>query len=117
MTEKAKPFTAAASVDGISPLKDGGMSVRFHTQELGKDDKVNLMGYYQSFGYLMFAPQELTEEDIPDEPLEIYEDKTPSQRLRGVIYRLWEKNGSPGDSETYYRQKMEQITNQLKAKL
>ena len=33
--------------------------------------------------------------------------KTQAQRLRGVIFRLWEQNGNKGDSETYYRAMLE----------
>lgn len=46
-----------------------------------------------------------------------FETKTPSQRLRGVLYVLWEQTGKSGDFETFYRQKMEGLINLIKNKL
>lgn len=49
-------------------------------------------------------------------------NKTPSQRLRAVIYRLWEQSGKQGgrpklDQDEYYEIIMEKLIEQLKSKL
>ena len=42
---------------------------------------------------------------------------TPSQRLRQVIWKLWEQEGAKGNSEDHYNRKMEQINEHLKSQL
>lgn len=110
-------FQVAATLEGISPLKEGGMSLRLHTQELSKEEMVQLMNFYQSFGYMLFAAQELNEEDIPKEKLSADEEKSPSKRLRSVLFILWKQQGGEGDFEAFYRKKMEAIIEQLKSRL
>ena len=43
--------------------------------------------------------------------------KSQAERLRAVIWRLWEKNGKVGDSEAFYNSKTEQIIEHLKKQL
>lgn len=43
--------------------------------------------------------------------------KTPSQRLRGVLYRLWEKDESDISFDQFYEDKMEVLIEYLKEKV
>ncbi len=43
--------------------------------------------------------------------------KTPSQRVRGCLFILWEKEGRPDTFENFYSRKMEMIIEWLKQKL
>ena len=43
--------------------------------------------------------------------------KTPSQRLRSVLYVEWEQKGSKESFEIYYMNRMDQIIEHLKSKL
>lgn len=110
-------FTIPAQLDGVTPLKDGGVSLRFHTQETTTTDKVTLMEFYQSFGYLLFSANEIKEADIPK--ANAYKDggKSPSQRQRAVIFLMWQQKGGIGDFEAYYNTTMERVIDQLKEKL
>ena len=45
------------------------------------------------------------------------ETRTPSQKLRWAINSLWEKLGSKGDPEVYYREKMRLLIAMVEAKL
>ena len=110
-------FSVPATLEGISPLKEGGLSIRFHTQEVSKAEMVTAMEFYQSFGYLLFAPNDLSEEDIPKEKLSPDEEKSPSKRLRSILFILWKQQGGEGDFEAFYRKKMEAIIEQLKSRL
>ena len=106
-----------AILSGVSSRKDGSYSVKFDTRELGQDAAM-LFAQMNKEGWLLFAPNELTEADVPDEKADsMTGQKTQAQRLRGVIYRLWEQNGSKGNSEEYYRSVMEGLIDQLKGKL
>ena len=43
--------------------------------------------------------------------------KSPSQRLRNVLYVLWEQSGQTMMFDNFYNIKMEEITNHFKSKL
>lgn len=110
-----KTFSVPAVLEGISPLKDGGMSIRFHTQEVKKTEQVTLLEYYQGFGWLQFSDSEVKEPPI-DKPLE-RGNKTPSQRLRAVLFVLWQQNYSDEDFDQWYRQRIEAIIDKVKESL
>ena len=110
-------FQVPAALEGVSMLKDGGVSLRFHTQELSKDDKVLLMEFVNSFGYLMFALNEFDDADIPKDNVKNQDGKSPSQRLRAVIYVEWRETNAGGDFEVYYRRYMERLINYVKGNL
>lgn len=110
-------FTIAASLDGVQPLKDGGVSLRFHTQETSTADKVTLMEFYQSFGWVMFSANQISEDNIPKTSASSDQGKSPSQRLRAVLYVYWQQQGGKGDFEAFYNQNLEYVINTYKEKL
>lgn len=110
-------FSVAATLEGVRALKEGGLSLSFHSQELSKEEMVSVMQFYQSFGYLLFSPEQLGEEDIPKEKLSTDEEKSPSKRLRSILFIIWKQQGGEGDFEAFYRKKMEAIIEQLKSRL
>lgn len=106
-----------ASVHKVSTLVDGSVKAEFVTQELGDKDCAALMGLRKKVGWLIFAPQN-TEIEIPREsPVEFKGDKTPSQRLRGVLYRLWEQGKQEMTSDEFYKVQMAKLIDHFKAKL
>lgn len=109
-----KKFQVPATITRISALSDGGLSIGLHTQELTPAEKTAILEFYNAFGWFLFAEnsfKDLPKEEAPDG------FKTPSQQLRGVLYRLWEQKGKQGDSEVFYRQKMAYIVEQFKKQL
>lgn len=110
-------FQIEAILDGVTPLKDGGVSLRFHTNEVSKEDKVMLMEFYQTFGWLMFRANEFQEAEIPKENAKRDTGRSPSQRLRAVLFVLWKQGGGNGDFEAYYKQKIEQFIDKIKENL
>jgi hypothetical protein len=97
---------------------DRSVTLHFDTRELSGLEASILLDYRQTEGWLLFAPNELKEADIPDEKADsMTGQKTQAQRLRGVIYRLWEQSGSKGNSEDYYKSIMESLIEQLKERL
>jgi len=42
------------------------------------------------------------------------DSKTPSQRLRGVLFIWWKQSGEQGQFEDFYRNKMEEFINYIK---
>lgn len=108
-----------ATLEGVSLLKDGGVSLRFHTGELQTKEKTDISSFYQQFGWLLFAPQEHSEDDLDLEA--IRKDtggKSPSQRLRAVLYIAYQQNKETDITfEQFYAQKMELFINRVKVEL
>ena len=100
---------------GFSSKSDGSASLRFNTQELTAEDFGELKRDLNAFGALVFRPNEVKIDDIPTEDVED-KQKTPSKRLRAVLFVLWKQKGS-GDFETFYKEKVEQLIGMIKEKL
>lgn len=101
---------------GFSTRLDGGASLRFSTNELSDDDVLELKRHQGQFGFLLFKESRFSESDIPREDA-VDETKTPSKRLRGVLYRVWQHRGVTVDFETYYRGIIEEYISRLKEQL
>lgn len=114
-----KTFQVPATLEGVSLLKDGGVSVRFHTNELTAEEKTVVSSYYGKFGWMLFSEQEHNEDTLELE--QIRKDvggKTPSQRLRSVLYILYQQSGRLDVTfEQFYAEKMNRIIDQIKANL
>jgi len=101
---------------------DKSFKVVFSTNELSPEQAAALAGSIMQFGYLAFKIDTFKKKEI--EVLEgmesDYEDtgKTPGQRMRGVLYRVWQVNPEGFETFTlYYDHQMEKIINHLKSKL
>lgn len=112
----------AAQLDGYSRRKDKSVSIRFITSEKTSEEVANIDRAIDQFGYLYFkaeeslTPDEVAELDALD--TDLYDaPKTQSQRMRNVLYRLWEQDGKPCEFKEYYRERTERIINHLKNKL
>lgn len=106
-----------AILTGFSTKLDGSCSVRFSTNELSDNDVLELKRHQGKFGFVMFAENEFKSSDIPKENAED-KSKTPSKRLRAVLFVQWKQSGEPsGDFEAFYFNEVEKLINQIKAKL
>jgi hypothetical protein len=120
MTEKSAPtaasktFQAPAILSRIGFTKDGGLSLGFHTNELTAADKVIASEYMGKFGWLLFKESQYTESDVPTDDPPSDEDKTPSQRLRAVLYVLWQQKDSKESFELFYRDQLERAISRVK---
>lgn len=111
------PRPMMAILDGISTRKDGTLKVTLETNELHTEDSVYLMQNVNKQGYFYFQEAPFKEINIPEVKLNEFETKSHSQRLRNVLWLIWEANGKKGDFDTYYKSTMEKIIDQLKEKL
>lgn len=114
-------FKALAIITKVMTLSDGGIRVQCDTQEVSPESAANLMSLNRQYGMFAFAPEDTPIEeqdlDIPEEQKEFKTQKSLSERLRNVIYRLWEKKGSQGDFEDYRRKYMERLIDLTKQKI
>lgn len=100
-------------------MSDGGMKIVVNTQELTPEDKAELMGEHGKLGHFVFSSAgNITEEDLPDEPIEFEGHKTLSEQLRNVLFRLHEaQGGKPEDFEAYRQKVMTKLINRYKSKI
>ena len=98
---------------------DKGLRLTFETNELDPEVVAQVVSQRNRYGYLVFVPGDVKPEDVdvPEYVPEFKNDKTPSQRLRGVLYRLWEQSDKTNSSDAFYAEKMNEIINHFKNKL
>jgi hypothetical protein len=116
-----KAVKLPAIFSGVRSRKDRSYSLTFDSRELGGDDVAVLLGLQQSECWLIVAPSpdRLDQVEIPKyRPDAGVNQKTPSERLRAVLFVYFEQLGRPGgDFDTFYRQRLEYLIDQYKAKL
>lgn len=100
-------------------MSDGGMKIVLNTNEMLPAEKAELMDQHNKFGWMVFAPTDnITDADIPDEPIEFEGEKSPSQSLRNTLYVYFEKQGGkPEDFPSYWRKFCEKKKAEIKRKL
>lgn len=109
-----------AVVDKVETKKDNSLKITsFTAREMSATEMAALFSYKnRECWMLLSADDDLTEADVPDEkPDTMTGQKTKAQRLRAVIYRVWEQQGRKGTSEDHYNRVMEGIIDQMKEKL
>lgn len=96
-----------AILDGFKTMKDGSLKITLVTRELSPEQMAKIISNLN---------KEVLSIDIPEEQSEV---KSPSQRLRGVLYKIWESHEKEKfDSfELFYRHMMEKIIDYYKEKI
>ena len=120
-----KKFYQVIAEIGKVETMESGLKMVVYTNEVVPEEEAILLWLRKKQGHLLFAPieHEFTEEELnlPEVKVESGE-KTPGQRLRAVLFRIWENQGgtSRQDKKTfeqYYREQMERIINKAKEQL
>lgn len=100
--------------------KDGSASLSFDTRELNAEEIFTIMSLRHTEGWLAFAPNE-NELEIPEEQATLEDEKSPSERLRSVIYVWYKQEVDAGKFtglfDTFRKEKMEKIIEGVKKKL
>jgi hypothetical protein len=109
-------------LEGVSLRADKSLSLRLSTQEVSDTEKLKFMGLHQQFIQILFKSTDISKNDVKEldqTEINVYESqaKTPSKRLRGVMYRFWEHEGKPGEFPDFYGTEMEKIITHYKNKL
>lgn len=92
----------------------------FETQEnVLPEHMAVVLGWAHQLGHLTFSAHQIEAEDIIDLPeIKTDDTKTPSQRLRAVLFLMWKQdNQGHLTFTTYYEMMMEKIVNHFKGKL
>ncbi len=116
----SETFTTAAHIKKVETTADRGVKLTIYTQEIDAEAAASLFSLKDKYGYFVFKETEITDEDVsglPDFKPEFKSQKTPSERLRGVLYRLWEAKGKPGAFDPWYAARMEDLIDHYKKQL
>lgn len=129
--EKKNTVIFQGSMDNVRTMADRSLKVCLRTQELSPDTVGRLYSMQHEHGYIMLSTSPINErmEKVVTEAAQEteFETKTPSQRLRNTIYRVWEStkpqeigiDGTPQyiPFDLYYRRAMENIITEQKQKI
>ena len=105
-----------AVIGTISAKVDRSISYRVSTSELTSEQKALFME-------LINVPVNITLDPIDEPQAPVVkistdlESKTPSQRLRNIIYIIWTQKGKKGEFEAFYNASMERIIDMAKSKI
>lgn len=110
-----------AQVESITTRKDKTVKITIGTQELTPADAAKIFYLNQQFCYMAIKPEPFIKEEIEKVDslkTDLSTAKTPSQRLRGILYLNYQQD-SKGyqDFTTYYASELEKICEHYKNKL
>lgn len=94
-------------LDKVATMKDGSLKITIITNELSPQQMADLF---------LSVNKEILQLDLPED---MSERKSQSERLRSVLFRLWEQTGKDKYTTAvlHYNSKMEEIINHFKDKL
>lgn len=84
-----KLFQTPAIVQSVRTMVDGGCKLDIVTQELSPDEMATLFSLKNAQGWMLFKTDPISEQEvqkIPDEPMEKFEKKSPSQRFHDRLF-------------------------------
>jgi hypothetical protein len=111
-----------ATLEAYRSLKDRTVKLTFDSNEPTPEQFLGIAQSVQQFGYLAFktSPLKEAEKKALEEAEDLEEDpnKTPSKRLRSVLFIAF-SNDNKGyqNFDSYYRGRMEDFINMVKSEL
>lgn len=118
----SKGLVLQAQIEGVRTRKDHTYSITLGTQELSPEQGARLFALNNNIANVYISPNTIQTDLMKEIDLAsvdmVDSQKTPSKRMKAVLYLLW-KNNNEGydDSALYYQNKMEHLINQLKTRL
>lgn len=116
MTDSVKIFTVAAGLDGVTFRRDSSMGIRFVTKELPADEKLILMDFYPSYGYLQYSLHPINELPIKAPPKDTSK-MTNSQEVRYLLMQLYDKRQPSETFEIFYEHEMSKVKDAIRKQL
>lgn len=111
-----KAIRTNANITSISSRADNSLRLSIVTPELTPSEQVEFLRLKNINIDLYIKPTDHQVEDIQEIKTEI-DEKTPSQRLRNVMYVLWKKLGGNEEFRAYYEKTMNKLIEKYKDKI
>ena len=111
----------AGQIESLSTRKDKTIKLTIGTQELSPSESAEVFQLNQQFCYIGIKPEPFTndEEEFIDSLKSDYDNiKSPSQRLRAILYVNFQQNDEGfKEFNSYYLFVMDKIAEHYKSKL
>ncbi len=111
----------SCTIAGIRSLKDGSVSVTLETLELSPGKAGELFSLRKKIAAVYISPKETMNQKEMDQVDKIDPEiggKTQSQRIRNVLFKLFEQNNEGyKEFDSYYKHKTELFIEHLKNKI
>lgn len=108
-------------IEGLRTRSDGSVSISFATQELDSSKAGELFQLRGKYCKALYSDSNITklEEEVVDSTPVVGagKKKSPSQRLRAVLFILYQQSGLQIEFDDYYRTKMEEIIETFKSNI
>lgn len=107
-------------VENISTRKDKTVKITLGTQELSPSKAGELFQLLNTLAITYISPKQMSQVELDqvDKIDPEFEGKTQSQRIRNVLYKLFEQdNEGFKDFDSYYKSKTERYIEHLKSKI
>jgi len=111
-----KAITCPVILESCRTCKDGSLSITFSTPELLPADKLAFFEILQVQSRMLLQPESESSEGLRDIKKE-FDVKTPSQRLRAVLFVAWKQANKPMEFNDYYSRRIEHFINEVKQNL
>ena len=110
-----------SQIESIASRKDKTVKVTIGTQELTPSQAAEIFQLNQKFCYIAIKEETFTDDEVAlldNLKTDLETEKTPSQRLRAILYvNYQQKPEGYKDFATYYQAKMDKICEHFKSKL
>jgi len=110
-----------AELSSYRPKKDKSFSVTFNTRELTPNEVLDINNLMGSYCYLAIKENEIDNAELEilgELKADLDPGKSPSQRMRNVLYILFNQDGEGYENfKDYYEHKMNVIIEHLKNKI
>ncbi len=116
----SQPIQLPVIISSLATKVDGSIKISMETRELSGADSAKIFDLRGTEAWAIISPNEIKDEDVklPSEKADpAVGTKTPSQRLRNVLFRTWQQKGGTTDFESYYRITVEGIIDKFKERL
>jgi hypothetical protein len=117
----SKPVQLDAILSGISTKQDGSLSLRFSTLELSPEHTLPLLDLRNQNLLMTLSP--LGSNEPPQEIVAEKDAKTPSQRMRSILFAAYKYDIETGKEtqstpfEYYYQRRIDRICEKIKSTL
>jgi hypothetical protein len=103
----------------VKTTEDRCVAMKIDTQEINYEIAAKLLMLKGQLGWFVFSISQLDPEDTDNLPKLRVEKgrKTPSERLRAVLFVRWNQAKIKEDFELYYERSINLIIDQVKSKL
>lgn len=115
-----KKLQFSAQILKIESKVDRTLNVKINTQELPGNEAGELYDFSGKQVWIVMAeiPITLEDLDIPDIVPEFKDEKSPSEQMRSIIYRIWEQKTDQKISfPDFYKSYMFRLNENLKKRL